>query len=186
VSYALTARLAVRIALAAALVGLLWLTRGLTSWPQAYYMTGPSMAPTVGTAGWFLARPLTQSARPGELVVVDLALDDSTFHVLRRAVGLPGDTLAMRGGRLLVNGAPAGWPARVVNPRADRPLDGPIAGSLYEWGPVTVGPDSVFVLSDTRDMFGWPDSRFLGAVPARWVRERVIVVLSRGRRDAAP
>jgi hypothetical protein len=35
-------------------------------------------------------------------------------------------------------------------------------------------------------MFGWPDSRFLGAVPARWVRERVIVVLSRGRRDAVP
>jgi hypothetical protein len=28
-----------------------------------------------------------------------------------------------------------------------------------------VPPDSVVLLSDTRDMLGWPDSRFLGFIP---------------------
>jgi hypothetical protein len=28
-----------------------------------------------------------------------------------------------------------------------------------------VPPDSVLLLADTRDMLGWPDSRFIGFVP---------------------
>jgi hypothetical protein len=71
----------------------------------------------------------------------------------------------MESGVLMVNGATAPWPFQILEPMADRPLEGPVAGTLYRWGPVVVGPDSVFVLSDTRDMVGWPDSRFLGALP---------------------
>jgi type IV secretory pathway protease TraF len=89
----------------------------------------------------------------------------------------------MRAGRLAVNGVPAPWPFRVVKPGADRALDGPIAGSIYTWGPVTVGPDSVFVLSDTRDMIGWPDSRFFGAVPLSRVVGRYWIALWKGERE---
>jgi signal peptidase I len=109
-------------------------------------------------------------------------LDDSLFHVLRRAVGLPGDTLEMRAGILYVNRAAAPWPWRVVEPRAERPLDGPIAGTIYNWGPAIVGADSVFLLSDTRDMFGWPDSRFTGAVPRERVVARYLFSLRGGER----
>lgn len=107
---------------------------------------------------------------------------DSLYHVLRRAVGLPGDTVAMRDGLLWVNGRAPGWPARVVAPRAERRLDGPIQGTIYNWGPVVVGPDSAFVLSDTRDMLGWPDSRFIGAVPLGQLEDRMMFVLSRRTR----
>ena len=35
---------------------------------------------------------------------------------------------------------------------------------LYTWGPIRVPRDSVYLLADTRDIIGWPDSRFLGPV----------------------
>lgn len=152
------------------LAALALVSRGFTALPSTYYMTGPSMAPSVGQGAWFLARPLSRWPARGQLVLWEHRIDDSLFHVLRRAVGLPGDTLGMRAGTLFVNGQPAPWPARVIEPRAERTLDGSIAGTIYNWGPVIVGPDSVFLLSDTRDMFGWPDSRFTGAVP----RERIV------------
>ncbi|MGH7700134.1 MAG: signal peptidase I [Gemmatimonadales bacterium] len=147
----------------------LW-TRGCTALPHTYTMTGESMAPTVGRGDWFLARPHDAPPDPGALVIIEHWIDDTLYHVLRRAVGLPGDTLAMRDGRLTVNGLAAPWPMRVVVPAAERTLDGPIRGTIYTWGPVAVGPDSVFVLSDTRDMIGWPDSRFFGPIPI----ERVV------------
>lgn len=150
-----------------ALAAIAIVTRGFTALPATYTMTGDSMLPAVGRGDWFLTRPAAGLTTPGRLVIVAHELDDSLYHVLRRAVGLPGDTLAMRDGRLSVNGAPAPWPFRVVVPRAERPLDGPVAGTIYNWGPLVIGPDSVFLMSDTRDMIGWPDSRFFGAVPAR-------------------
>jgi signal peptidase I len=170
--------------LAAALGGLLWLTRAFTAIPQVYYMTGPSMVPSVGQGAWFWARPLEGPPARGALVLVALTLDDSLYSVLRRVVGLAGDTLAMRAGALTVNGRPAPWPARVVNPHAARSLDGPIAGTIYDWGPVVVGPESLFVLSDTRDMFGWPDSRWLGAVPREQVTEGGVRTITRGSMSA--
>lgn len=144
-------------------------------------MTGESMAPTVGRGAWFLARPLGAPPNRGDLVVIEHWIDDTLYHVLRRAVGLGGDTLAMRDGMLSVNGAAAPWPWRVIVPRAERTLDGPIGGTIYNWGPVAVGPESVFVLSDTRDMVGWPDSRFFGPIPAERVVERFVLRILSGR-----
>lgn len=166
--------------LAAVLLGLAVLTRGGTALPATYYMTGSSMAPAVGAGTWFLATAQRGLPPRGRLVLVQWSLDDSLYHVLRRVVGLPGDSLRMIGGALAVNGALAPWPWRVLEPRAARRLDGPIPGTTYDWGPVVVGRDSVFVLSDTRDMNGWPDSRFLGAVPVGRIRERYLLTLRRG------
>jgi signal peptidase I len=162
------------------------LTRGFTAFPSTYFMTGESMGPTLGAGDWFLARPLQGLPGRGELVVMQFRDGDTLFHVLRRAVGLPGDTVAMRRGRLFVNGRPGGWPARLLRPAAERPLDGPIPGTIYNWGPVVVGRDSVFVLSDTRDMIGWPDSRLLGAVPAARLEDRMMFMLWRRSRRPVP
>ena len=162
------------------LAALALLTRGFTSFPSTYYMTGPSMAPSVGPGAWFLARSSSGLPARGDLVLVEHWIDDTLYHVLRRAVALSGDTVQMKSGVLLVNGTSPNWPARIVEPRAERILDGPIPGTIYNWGPVTVGPDSVFVLSDTRDMIGWPDSRFFGAVPRKRITARYLFSLRRG------
>jgi len=144
--------------------------------PALYYMTGPSMEPAVPAGSLFLALPPKRSPARGDLVLVELVLDDSTYHVLRRVVGLPGDTLEMTQGRLTINRAAAPWPFRILEPKADRLLDGPLEGTLYTWGPIVVEPGTLFVLSDTRDMIGWPDSRFLGPRPASRVVGRLSLV----------
>ena len=160
--------------LVAALVALAVLTRGFTAFPSTYYMTGPSMEPSVGQGAWFLARPLGEEPARGDLVLMEHWIDDTLYHVLRRVVGLSGDTLRMVDGVLRVNERAADWPARIIARRAERTLDGPVPGTIYNWGPVAVGSDSVFLLSDTRDMLGWPDSRFLGAVPRERIVERYL------------
>ncbi len=144
--------------------GLLWGTRAFTRWPQIYFMTGASMEPSVRAREYFLASSPLGPLTRGMLVIFRYEDEDGVFHVLRRLAALPGDTIAMRDGRAIVNGAAAPWPFRVLKPEAHR---SPMArgGELLTWGPVVVPRDSVFLLADTRDMIGWPDSRFLGPVP---------------------
>jgi len=64
----------------------------------------------------------------------------------------------------MVNGALQPWRFRIVAPEA-RQSALARTGDLHTWGPWMVPPDSVVLLSDTRDMLGWPDSRFLGFIP---------------------
>ena len=160
--------------LVAVLVALAVFTRGFTAFPSTYYMTGPSMEPSVRQGAWFLARPLGDLPARGDLVLMEHWIDDTLYHVLRRVVGLSGDTVRMVDGGLRVNERAVDWPARIITRRAERTLDGPVTGTIYNWGPVAVGPDSVFLLSDTRDMLGWPDSRFLGPVPRERIVERYL------------
>lgn len=149
---------------AAALALLVW-TRGCTRWPQIYYMTGASMEPAVRSHEYFLTTSPPGPLRRGMLVLFRYEDEDGVFHVLRRVAGLPGDTVAMRDGIAVVNGRPQPWPYRIVEPNAWRSA---LArdSNLYAWGPVVVPEDSLFLLADTRDVIGWPDSRFLGPVPA--------------------
>jgi signal peptidase I len=67
---------------------------------------------------------------------------------LKRIVGLPGETVAGRGERLLVNG---------------RPLDEPYARRGAEQGSWRLAPDQFFVAGDNRPMSC--DSRVWGPVP---------------------
>jgi signal peptidase I len=76
---------------------------------------------------------------------------------IKRIVGLPGETLSMRAGRLFVNGAP------LAEPYLHPTFRGTESGS---WGPVP--HDGYFVLGDNRGMSC--DSRRWGAVP----RENII------------
>ena len=155
---------AVRVLLLLAAAALLVGTRFFTVWPQVYFMTGSSMEPAVRAHEYFLtSAPVGRLAR-GMLVIFHYEDEDGVFHVLRRVAALPGDTIRMRDGQAIVNGRDDGHAFRVLKPDAHR---SPLArgGELLTWGPVVVPRDSVFLLADTRDMIGWPDSRFLGPVP---------------------
>ena len=149
------------------LVGALALLRGtrfFTVWPQVYFMTGSSMEPAVRAHEYFLtSSPVGRLAR-GMLVIFRYEDEDGVFHVLRRVAALPGDTIRMQEGHAIVNGRDDGVQFRILKPDAHR---SPLArgGELLTWGPVVMPRDSVFLLADTRDMIGWPDSRFLGPLP---------------------
>ena len=143
---------------------LVWWTRGCTRWPETYVGSGPSMEPTVKPGEVFTVITPVGELRRGMLVVFRFHHeDDSTYHVLRRLAALPGDTLGMQDGRAIVNGQPMDWPFQVLEPRAWR---SPLARvtNLYTWGPLVAPRDSVLLLSDLRDVVGWPDSRFIGPV----------------------
>ena len=87
--------------------------------------------------------------RRGELVVFTAPRTGAV--TLKRAIGLPGDTVGIEDGVLVVNGRPL----------RESYADPEAIDSVY-FGPVTVRPRSVFVLGDNRaDSI---DSREFGAV----------------------
>jgi signal peptidase I len=126
----------------------------------------------VPMAGWRL--PAARTPRHGDVVVFDWPLDPSKPFV-KRLVGLPGDTLSMRDGVLLRNGATVPEPY-VAPESASVTLPGDMApGSAdappeprQDWGPVVVPPRHVYVLGDNRARS--LDSRYWGFLPDSLVR----------------
>lgn len=139
-------------------------TRLGTRWPQIYFMTGPSMEPSLRAEEYFLVWIPPEDLERGDLVIFRFRDEDGEVHVLRRLAGIPGDTVRMEDGALFVNGDLQPWPFQVLRPTARHsPLA--LVDDLFSWGPWIVPRDSVLLLSDTRDMIGWPDGRFFGFVP---------------------
>jgi signal peptidase I len=83
---------------------------------------------------------------------------------IKRVIGLPGEVVEIRAGRLLIDGA------RVAEPYLEGPAD------TRDFGPVEVPRGSLFVLGDNR--LNSNDSRFgLGFVPVDKVIGRAFVII---------
>jgi signal peptidase I len=99
--------------------------------------------------------------RPGEACAMPAA-GRSSQSFLKRVIAGPGDTLAIKDGRAIVDGkaqeepyaAPCGSPEACDMPR-----------------PITIPPGHYFMLGDNRGASA--DSRFWGPVPAEWILGRV-------------
>ncbi len=122
-------------------------------------------------------------------------------NYVKRIVGAPGDTLAMRSGNLYVNGSKIDEPY-VKNGRRGSDvrtaafswqrgyLVSPRGGRAYRptrdnWGPIYVPEDRFFVMGDNRS--NSEDSRYWGFVPAEAIKGRpMIVYYSYERRRPAP
>jgi len=83
---------------------------------------------------------------------------------IKRVIGLPGEVVELRDGRLLIDGE------RIAQPYLEGPDD------TRDFGPVEVPADSLFVLGDNR--LNSNDSRFgLGLVPVDKVIGRAFVII---------
>lgn len=124
---------------------------------------------------------------------------DPVLNYVKRVIGMPGDTVAMKTGRVLVNGHPLFEPyAQRTDPEHDA-LDPQFAWQRQyladqsaearrryrptrdTWGPLVVPPDRYFVLGDNRDNSA--DSRYWGFVERSAVKGRPLVVYFSYDRD---
>ena len=153
-------RSAVLVAFAAA-VGLLLALRVFVVEP--FSIPSSSMEPTLRPGDHVLVEKLAlRSSEPqrGDLVVFEAP--GSGEIMLKRVVALPGDTVGLEDGVLIVNGQ------SVVEPYVDH------AGvdSVY-YGPVEVPDEGFMVMGDNRGLS--VDSREFGAVPRSSLIGRVLV-----------
>lgn len=145
---------------------------------QATIVRGQSMLPNLRPAERLIMEKLTyyfQGPRHNEIVVLDLP--DSPNLMIKRVVGLPGDTVAIRGGRVFLNGSEAAplaqdgarWPTAGDGEEATAPSR--FSDSHASFGPLTLTEDSYFVLGDNRENSN--DSRAFGPVPSAVIKGRV-------------
>lgn len=108
-----------------------------------------SMEPAIFAGDRFLA-DRTLTARRWDIVVFDAPHEPGTRYVFR-IVGLPGETVEIVGGQILVNGVAAPKPLDVVT----IPYEGTQQfGGVCRGGtghPMTLGPDEYFVLGDNTE-----------------------------------
>ncbi len=169
---------------------------------QSFYISSGSMEPSlligdvlmVNKAAYGAKIPGSAVRLPGwdepsrgEIVIFRPEHDPNT-DVVKRLVGVPGDTLEMRNREFYVNGdlrpepyvqhqAPPGrdethpwmtWQYSALLPSVD--ADG-YTPSRDDWGPIVVPEDAYFVMGDNRESS--LDSRFWGFLEERRIRGKV-------------
>ena len=173
---------------------------------EAYRIPSGSMEPTLLVGDWLFVNklrfgphiPFTSHDLPGyaspargdvtvftsppQDVTIRISPDEVTPTLVKRIIGVGGDTLLMRHGQLIVNGTAVPSPNAFVLPDAvaDEPqaifawqhrieirgsrFGPPVATpSLHEWGPLVVPSGTFFMMGDNRD--NSVDSRYYGPVP---------------------
>src|SRR3954469_24507736 len=173
---------------------------------EAYRIPSGSMEPTLLVGDWLFVNklrfgphiPFTSHSLPGyatpkrgdvtvfvsppQDVTIRISPDEVTPTLVKRIIGVGGDTLVMRHGQLTVNGAVVPSPNSYVLPDsiADQPqpiftwqhqieIRGSRFGppvpmpSVHEWGPLVVPAGMFFMMGDNRD--NSVDSRYYGPVP---------------------
>ena len=173
---------------------------------EAFRIPSGSMEPTLLVGDWLFVNklrfgphiPFTSYSLPGYATpkrgdvtvfisppqdeTIRISPDEVTPTLVKRIVGVAGDTLLMRRGQLMVNGVVVPSPNAFVlaDSDADQPqaifgwqhqietrgsrFGPPIAApSLHEWGPLVVPAGTFFMMGDNRD--NSVDSRYYGPVP---------------------
>lgn len=125
---------------------------------QATIVHGYSMEPTLHENQRLIVEKVSyrfeQPAR-GDIVVVDVP--DSDIPLIKRVVGLPGETISIQNGQLLVNNQPVNETYLASLP-------------LYNYPATTVPADHLFVMGDNRPVSR--DSRSFGPVALNQIQGR--------------
>lgn len=123
---------------------------------------GPCMEPALFTGQWLwtdkLGYALGGGPRRGDIVI--FKYHETREKYIKRLIGLPGETVQISEGRLLLNGV------RIQEPYS-------LEAAQSDYGPVTVPPDSFLVLGDNRNHSD--DSRgSVGFLPRNKIEGRAV------------
>lgn len=185
-----------------------------TLFVEAFRIPSGSMIPTLLIGDWLFVNKLAYgptipftnshlwgyaSPKHGDVVVFVSPPQfdngaDSTPTLVKRLIGMPGDTLYMRNGQLFLNGIaqrqgfaagtnPTGddtatapnfdW-QHTIEVKSSRFGPPPAQPQLGNWGPLVVPKDHYFMMGDNR--YCSKDSRYWGVVPHDNVRGRPLFV----------
>ncbi|SVA91185.1 uncharacterized protein METZ01_LOCUS144039 [marine metagenome] len=99
----------------------------------------------------------------GDIVIFPYPQDPSIDYI-KRAVGLPGETLEIRNDQVFINGEPLDEPYAYFEPneRKSRQAQGLTAAPSSRYGPVKIPQGKLFAMGDNR--YNSADSRFWGFV----------------------
>lgn len=134
---------------------------------ESRYVASESMRPTLEINDRVLIDKLSyrwSSPERGDIVVFSpteaLKKQNVQDTLIKRVIGLPGDKVEIKLGRVYVNDKLL--PEQYIAEEQE-----------YHWGPVTVAPDSYLVMGDNRDRSY--DSRSWGFVPRNYIIGKAIM-----------
>ena len=146
---------------------------------QAFYIPSLSMAPTLKVNDRVLVNKLSydlHDVNRGDVVVFESPPSEGsvTKDLIKRVIGLPGETVEARDGRIVING-------QVLDePYLDTDIEtrGPVCHTQSLPGcvgseKIVVPEDAYFVMGDNRA--NSRDSRFVGAIPGSLIIGRAFV-----------
>ncbi|MBI3012027.1 MAG: signal peptidase I [Elusimicrobia bacterium] len=119
---------------------------------EGVYVASPSMEPTLPLGTHYFVNKMTyffRSPKRGEIIVFEPPIKKDK-ELIKRVIGLPGETLSIQEKKVFLNGEPL-KEHYVQYKRKDEILVGD------NIAPLTVPPESYFVMGDNRDESG--DSR---------------------------
>jgi signal peptidase I len=135
---------------------------------QAFYIPSESMMPTLKPGDRVLVNKLSYRLHPihrGDIVVFKRPPgeggDPAIKDLIKRVIGLPGDTIETVNNQVWINGQPLNEPYLVA---------GTATTSLVKH---KIAPDEYFVMGDNRT--NSKDSRFIGAIPRSLIVGRAFV-----------
>ncbi|HTL90585.1 MAG TPA: signal peptidase I [Leptolyngbya sp.] len=134
---------------------------------EARYIPSGSMEPTLQINDRLIIDKLSYdftNPQRGDVIVFNptQTLQQQNFHdaFIKRVIGLPGETIQVKGGQVWVNGSPLKEQYIEAQPN-------------YQWGPVTVPANAYLVLGDNRN--NSYDSHYWGFVPRKDIIGKAIV-----------
>jgi signal peptidase I len=145
---------------------------------QQYYIDGPSMQTTLMPEDRVLVNKMSYKLHDihrGDVIVFDRVTNDVQHDdLIKRVLGLPGETLEIRSCIVYINGVQVDEP--YLNPEQTSQVE-PSArcGSHTDMAPVVVPEEMVFVMGDNRVQSF--DSRDFGPIDTDKVRGRAFVVI---------
>ena len=145
---------------------------------QQYYIDGPSMQTTLMPEDRVLVNKMSYKLHDihrGDVIVFDRVTNEVQHDdLIKRVLGLPGETLEIRSCIVFINGVQVDEP--YLNPEQTSQVE-PSArcGSHTDMAPVVVPEEMVFVMGDNRVQSF--DSRDFGPIDTDKVRGRAFVVI---------
>jgi signal peptidase I len=139
---------------------------------ESYFVPSTSMSPTLMPGDRIMVNKLASTIHRGDIVVFHAVPADKGGPptLVKRVIGLPGETISSVGGTVLIDGKPLAQPWLPV-------LAGECTEQSENIKPTKIAPDHYFVMGDCRG--DSDDSRYFGTVPDSNIVGKVDLIIWR-------